>query len=360
MIMKTTYSFYKILLCTFALCILLSACKTKEETPETPDLESIEIRPEVVFSVVHDEPLRFFINSRGVVEPIDKIQIIPRLSGFIKEHSIIAGKRVEEGEVILKLNDEEWVNEEKRAYNQYLQAKNEYEIETRLRKQGSNGEYKSDELVRIFTGFAEAELAYERAKLNVSYTTIKAPFSGYISTKEVITKGAYVSAGMELGALINDKKVRVRFDVLESEIDALDTGMQVEVTDPSLNSYTGEIIAIAPQVDPETKTGQVIVEVDNPDGTLKSGMTVEGRVFVRSVSSKVKMPREALLERDGRTLVFKLNKDEVEWIYVTPVAMNTEWVLIDHPEIEPGDTLAVDQHFSISHQQKVIPLIALD
>jgi hypothetical protein len=32
-------------------------------------------------------------------------------------------------------------------------------------------------------------------------------------------------------------------------------------------------------------------------------------------------------------------------------------VLIDHPEIEPGDTLAVDQHFSISHQQKVVPLL---
>ncbi|HCI71671.1 MAG TPA: efflux RND transporter periplasmic adaptor subunit, partial [Balneola sp.] len=59
-----------------------------------------------------------------------------------------------------------------------------------------------------------------------------------------------------------------------------------------------------------------------------------------------------------RTLVFKLNNGEVEWIYVTPVEMNTEWVLIDHEEINPGDTLAVDKHFSISHQQKVIPLMA--
>ena len=71
------------------------------------------------------------------------------------------------------------------------------------------------------------------------------------------------------------------------------------------------------------------------------------------------MPREALLERDGRTLVFRLlNNEEVEWIYVTPVSMNTDYVLIDHPEINPGDTLAVDQHFSISHQQKVVPLMA--
>jgi len=47
----------------------------------------------------------------------------------------------------------------------------------------------------------------------------------------------------------------------------------------------------------------------------------------------------------------------VEWIYVTPVAMNSEWILLDHENISPGDTIAVDQHFSISHQQKVVPLM---
>lgn len=334
-----------------------SACKTEKAKRETPDLESIEIRPEVVFTVVNDDPLRFFIESRGVVEPLQRIQIIPRVSGFVESHSISAGKWVEAGDVILQFKDEEWKNAERQAYNQYIKAKNDYDIESRLRNQGTNGERNHDELVRISTGFAEAELAYERAKLNLTYATIKAPFSGYISTKEVISKGAYISAGQELGALVDDKKVRVRFDVLESEINSLNEGMQVEITDPSQNSHTGEIVAVAPQIDPETKTGQVLVEVDNPEGKLKSGMTVEGRVFVRSMESKVKMPREALLERDGRTLVFKLNGEEVEWIYVTPEAMNTKWVLINHPEINPGDTLAVDQHFSISHQQKVVPLM---
>ena len=119
----------------------------------------------------------------------------------------------------------------------------------------------------------------------------------------------------------------------------------------------GKIIAISPEIDQTTKTGQVIAEVENPQAELKPGMTVEGRVFVRSEASKVRMPREALLERDGRTLVFKLNHNEAEWVYVTPVAMTTEWVLIDNPDINPGDTLAVDKHFSISHQQKVIPLM---
>lgn len=354
---SSKYRFFLFYLAT--IIIFLNACTGEANNSERPDLESIEIRPEVVFTVVDDEPLRFYIESRGVVEPMQRIQIIPRLSGFVENHSIFSGKRVEKGEVLLALVDDEWKNAEQQAYNNYLKAKNDYDIETRLRSQRGDSSRNGDELVRISTGFAEAELAYERAKLNLSYATIEAPFAGYISTKEVVSKGAYIPAGQELGVLIDDSKVRIRFDVLESEIDVLKNGMKVELTGPGNRSFTGEIIAVAPLVDSKTKTGQVLVEVDNSEGKLRSGMTVEGRVFVRSVEGKVKMPREALLERDGRTLVFKLNGEEVQWIYVTPEAMNTEWVLINHPEIFPGDTLAVDQHFSISHQQKVVPLMTI-
>lgn len=337
--------------------LLLSSCKGEQKTPDTPDTDSVEIRPEVVFDIVDDEPLRFFIESRGVVEPLQRIQITPRIGGFVEEHHIVEGRLVAKGDLLLKLDDEEWVNQERRAFNEYLKSKNEFEIESRLRKSSGQNGNGDDRLLRVTTGLAEAELAWERAKLNVSYTTILAPFTGRVSTQQVISKGAYISAGADLGSLLDAATVRIRFDVLESEIDNLEEGMTVELFSPGGAKYEGEIIAISPEVKTETKTGQVLVEVDNEEYALKTGMTVDGRVFVRSEQSKVRMPREALLERDGRYLVFRLNKDEAEWIYVTPVAMNSDWVLINHPEIEPGDTLAVDQHFSISHQQKVVPLL---
>lgn len=337
--------------------LLFSSCKSDQQTPDTPDLDSVEIRPEVVFDVVDDEPLRFFIESRGVVEPLQRIQITPRIGGFVEEHHIVEGRLVAKNDFLLKLDDEEWVNQERSAYNEYLKAKNEFEIESRLRNASGQNGNGDDRLLRVTTGLAEAELAWERAKLNVRYMSMQAPFKGRVSTQQVVSEGAYISAGADLGSLIDASTARIRFDVLESEIDHLEEGMPVELFSPGGALYEGVIIAISPEVNSETKTGQVMVEVDNEEYALKTGMTVDGRVFVRSEQSKVRMPREALLERDGRYLVFRLNKDEAEWIYVTPVAMNSDWVLINHPEIEPGDTLAVDQHFSISHQQKVVPLL---
>ena len=343
--------------------IFLSGCKGEEEERDTPDQDSIEIRPEVVFAETDAEPLNFYIESRGVVEPLQRTKITARISGFIESHQIEEGAEVQQGDVLLQFVDDEWEYELQQAQNNYDKAKNQYDIDKRLRE-GYSGE-SNDQMIRINSGLAEAEVALERAKLNFSYTTIKAPFSGVVSLREVvdnrsfISEGSYITSGQQLGTLVDASKVRIRFDILESEIDNLGSGMGVTLTGPGGSEFEGRIVAISPEVDPETKTGQVMVEVDNPDRELKTGMTVEGRVFVRSEESKVRMPREALLERDGRTLVFRLlNNEEVEWIYVTPVSMNTDYVLIDHPEIEPGDTLAVDQHFSISHQQKVVPLMA--
>ena len=338
----------------FVFLFLMTGCIGENEEVDTPDLDSIEIYPEVVFSVTDDEPLRFFIESRGVVEPVQKVQILPRVGGFIDEHNIVDGKRVSKGDVLLQLNKDEWEIRVEEAHNAYRKAVSDYEVEAKL----NNGGGVDDEMLRIRKGVPDTELAWERAKLELSYTTITAPFSGYISTKEIITEGAYIGAGKELGTLMNTSRVKIRFDVLESELVHLAEGMEAELESPSGQHFTGNIVAISPEVDQESKTGQAIVEVDNSSGQLKSGMTVEGRVFVRSETGKVRMPRAALLERDGRTLVFRLNNGEVEWIYVTPVAMTTDWVIINHPEINPGDTLAVDKHFSISHQQRVIPLMA--
>jgi RND family efflux transporter MFP subunit len=325
-------------------------------------MDSVEIRPEVVFDVVDNEPLNFYIESRGLVEPLQQTKIVPRISGYVESHIIEEGRQVQKGEVLLQFVDDEWEYAVEQARQAYLKAENQYEIDKRLRE-GYTGE-SNDEMIRINSGLADAEVAYDRAKLNLSYTTVKAPFSGRLSLQNVVTNqtfisvGSYVSAGTELASLIDASTARVRFDVLESEINNLNEGMRVELFGPGGKRYEGEITAISPEVDPDTKTGQVLVEVDNSEFGLKTGMTVDGRVFVRSQEAKVRMPREALLERDGRTLVFRLlNNEEVEWIYVSPVAMNSDWVLIDHPEIEPGDTLAVDQHFSISHQQKVVPLL---
>lgn len=236
-----------------------------------------------------------------------------------------------------------------------------YNIEINQREsQGSNGGNRDRErMVRISTGLAAAELALERAKLDLTYTNLRAPFSGELSVPNRIATGAYISAGSELGRLVDDTTLLIRFDVLESELNRLNGGMTVELFTPSGDRKEGQIRAIAPVVNPDSKTGQVVVEVENRNRALRAGMTVEGRIRVETHDGIVRIPRAAILERDGgRTLVFKLRGERVEWIYVEPEYATSDWAIINHNDIAPGDTLAVDRHFALSHLQFVRPRMA--
>lgn len=343
----------------FTIVVILTACSGggEQDRPEPP--EEADIRPDVIFSLADNQPLRVYIESQGIVEPVRQIVVRPRISGFVTKSELDDGNRVAEGDTILAFDDQEWRYELQQAQNEYETAQVAYNIEKRQREGNGNSNPGNDNMLRISTGLAEAELALERAQLNLSYATITAPFSGELSVDDRITGGAYIAAGSELGKLIDDTTVLIRFDVLEAELNRLEPGMNVELTTPSGITKQGSIRALSPEVDSESKTGQVVVEVANSDRSLRPGMTVEGRIEIENHTGQARIPRAAILERDGgRTLVFKLNGDTVEWIYVEPEFETSEWAIVNHEDISPGDTLAVDRHFALSHLQQVRPRMA--
>jgi RND family efflux transporter MFP subunit len=363
--MKIRCKYYLI----FALLLSLSLAGCNNESSDDDPIseeqeESVEVRPEVIFTIADDEPIYKYVESQGVVEASREVVLKPKISGFVEQSNIVEGARFQQGDTLLTFLDDEWAFALQEARNEYQKALNAYRIERGLReteqnRQGTNGDStRSDAMVRITTGLAQAELAMERAKLNLSYATITAPFSGQLATPKRIEAGTFVSAGTELGTMVDDRSVRIRFDVLEAEVNKISQSMTTELVTPGEESLQGRVSAVSPMVDPESKTGEVIVTADNRNGLLKPGMTVEGRIQIQKLEGKVRIPRATILERDGgRTLVFKLHpqNNEVEWIYVSPAAQNEEWVIVNHENIAPGDTLAVDNHFALSHLQIVEP-----
>lgn len=348
--------------------ILAVGCQQSDEEEDQNPLseeeqESVQVRPEVIFAVADDQPLYQYIESQGVVEANQQATLKPRVSGFIEQSNLAEGRKVQKGDTLLEFVDEEWRLSYQQAKNEYQRVLRDYEEYRSMEGMvETNGQKMDKELVRINTGLAQAELDLKRAELDLSYTNIIAPFSGVLHTERRINPGSYITSGTEIGQLIDDRRVRVRFDVLESEIGMVREGMVAELTSPGGQTLSGRVVGVAPVVDSESKTGQVVVEANNSAQLLRPGMTVEGAIRVEEISGKARVPRSAILSRDGgRTLLFKLRpeNDEVHWIYVNPTAQNADWAIIDHEDVAPGDTIAVERHFALSHLQIVTPKMKL-
>lgn len=346
----------RVFMSVFSICLVFMACTSEEEEKPKPDTSDIEIRPDVIFATSDDLPLYRYLESQGSVEPARDLTIQPRISGFIQTHRIFEGRRVNRGDTLLTFISDEWRLRLVEAKNTFDETQQKLNIERQLRSRDARGGVLSEAEERNLEqqfGFQQAKLAVERAELEYSYTSVIAPFSGEIHTKLNLSTGAYINAGTQLGQLLDHSTVRIRLDVLESELNGLKAGMDVEVSTPTGYNTTGKVSTISPLIDRDRKTGQIIVEVNNSDRMLKTGMTVNGRILIESHQGKLRAPRSVLLERDGRQLVFKLNGEMVEWVYVEPQIITPEYVILNEESLEPGDLLAVDRHFALSHQQKV-------
>lgn len=348
--------FTALLLLTTTLSFSSCSNNNSEAKDKKEVMESVEIKPEVIFDIADSEPLSYSIESQGIVEADKQLTIQPRISGYINNWAIFDGKFVNAGDELISFVNDEWELSVKDAQDKYIKAQTDYSIEKRQRdgsKEKKTSDSEFEMMLKNQTGLTQAEVNLDRAKLNFSYTIITAPFSGYIETKLNYQRGQFINSGNELGRLIDQSKGRVRFEVLESEISRIDKGMKVVITHSAENKVNGVVESVSPVIDSNTKTGQVIVSFSNVNQKLKAGMTVQGLILIQSVIGKCRIPRSAILDRDNRQLLFKLNNGEVEWIYVTPAGMNSEWAILNEDSIFPGDTIAVDQHFAISHLQKV-------
>ena len=120
----------------------------------------------------------------------------------------------------------------------------------------------------------------------------------------------------------------------------------------------GRIDAVLPLVDSTTRAGRAIVRVVG-DGTLKPGMYADVQLEATRLSSRRLVPARAVIERDGRPLVFVVKGGRAQWTYINPGRSNgsdTE-VLPDSATgqipVQPGDAVIVEGHLTLTHDAPV-------
>lgn len=156
---------------------------------------------------------------------------------------------------------------------------------------------------------------------------VVAPDNGVISARNA-SVGAVVGAGMELFRLIRQGRLEWRGEVTAAELARVKVGNKVSVVTAAGTRLEGRVRAIAPTVDPVSRSS--LVYVDLPAGTqqAKAGMFARGE-FDLGATSALTVPASALVVRDGFSYLYRVNSDN----RVSQVKVQTGRIVGDRVEV---------------------------
>lgn len=252
------------------------------------------VRPPVTVSTTTVEPVTWqpTIDAIGTANASRGVDLTVEASGTVREILFSSNARVEQGEILVHLDDEVQradlaAAEAQAAANQQTLARTK---ELRSRGVGSQSDL---EAAQAAASASASQVAKLQAVLD--QRQLKAPFSGTIGLPR-IDLGQYVSPGVTVATLQNLDTMRANFTVPEQQFGALKIGQPVQagLTEENM-PFSGRIIGIDPKIDPATRLVSVRAEITNPDGKLNPGQFVRIRVELPAEENVIAVPQTALV-----------------------------------------------------------------
>jgi RND family efflux transporter MFP subunit len=189
--------------------------------------------------------------------------------------------------------------------------------------------------------------ALQLADTNLANTRLLAPFSGYVSQRN-LDPGAAVSAQSagtntaSVGILtIQDiQTVKVQIEVPERDIARVSLGSAVRLSvDPYRGeTFRGSVSRVVHNLDPRSRTMGVEADIPNPTGRLKPGMFARVEVLVETRHRALTVPAEAIRLGESTPSVMVVREGAVETVPVELGAADARGVeilkgLSDHDEV---------------------------
>ena len=354
---------------------------------------------EIVFDVktekVKTGDLILSVTANGIVKANKELDVMSNINGTITDVYIYEGKWVAANDLLLKLDDREYKIALKEAKDKLIEAKVEYGFLTKeapvdtaetdvvqkineelkkLETMYKNGQIEKDKYLKkkdeletklLFTGakrndlilnksgYSRAINALEKAKLNLSYTEIRAPFAGVVGDFNLVV-GQHITSNKPLFKLFDINTIKLYVNVLEDEINKIKRGNSVRIEINALpgKEYVGKVIYVSPFINPDNKTGKVIIKIKNVDGKIKPGMFANAKIEVERLKNRILVPKEALLVRDRRNLVFTVQDSLAKWKYVKIGKQNDKYIEI-LSGVSPGEDVIIKGQYNLAHDAKV-------
>lgn len=301
------------------------------------------------------------VNARGDIYGDVVVKLSSDVSGRVAEVLVKAGSRVSKGQPLVKLDPQSFdfaVREAQASLEEREQAFRESFVPESL-VTGIGPTADQRKALRVRSGLQRAEIALDKAKWDRERSIVLSPVNGFIDRFDLAV-GEQLGAGTTFATVVDVSSLRIEARVIEDDMPLIRVGGEALVTSPAIpgRSLRGRIDAVLPMIDSVKRVGRVIVRVPG-ESALRPGMYADVQLEAQRLPGRIMVPAKAIIERDGRPLVFVVREGRGQWTYIQPGRSNgvdTE-VLPDSSTgvipISAGDQIIVDGHLTLTHDAAV-------
>jgi membrane fusion protein (multidrug efflux system) len=273
----------------------------------------------------------------GTIRADEQVELRSQISGVLQEIRFAEGSLVGKGQLLVQIDDTEFVADRDRAKHRSELARLREARQQDLLAQGLTSQEEYDlalselEVLRAELRLAEAEL---------EKTQIRAPFRGVVGLRSV-SRGATLTPQTRIARLQKIDTIKIEFSVPEGQARRVRVGetitFRVKGTD---RDHTGQIYALEPNVDSETRSLKARARCANPDGELLPGAFADVELAINEIEDALTVPAMAIIPELGSKKVFVVEDGKaMPRLVETGVRTDTEVQIIRG--LEAGDRVIV-------------------
>ena len=279
---------------------------------------AVEARPSLTVTV--SKPTRaslpISLQANGDISAWQEASVGAEVNGLrLASVNVNVGDVVRRGQVLAVFASETTRADSLQSRASVMQAEASYENAKadadRARSIQDTGALSRSQVAQYLTQEKVARAQWEAAKagleaneVRLGNTKVLAPDDGVISSRAA-TVGSVVAPGQELFRLVRQGRMEWRAEVTPSEVGRIRVGQKAQVTAATGLEISGQVRAIAPSANAQTRN--ILVFVDLPKhADLKAGTFAKGR-FDLGQSDALTVPSESVVVRDGSNYVFVID-----------------------------------------------------
>ncbi len=302
----------------------------------------------------------------GTVYYQEVSDVATEISGLVETVNFEEGQEVSTGQLLVQLGSDilqKRVITTRSNYEQVLadleQAQADYRRTEKLYSGNSVAEKVYDENRFRVKGLekraAGLKAEVERLKLELSKKKIRAPFDGIVIKKQV-DRGEWVSVGARVAVVAKIDTVDIVVEVPQRIIAYITKAMDVKLSAGG-HTFAGKVVAIIPRGDIATRTFPVKIRARNSLNLIE-GMEATASLPTTAKQETLIVPRDAVISRFGKKVVFKANETKAQMIPVRIIGYDGLWVGIQSDALKNGSLVVVKGNERLQNGQPLQPIKA--